>query len=47
MRKQSTRRRPAILTPIARHDLKPMLRGSGAAAATLAAFVLVILSVAG
>ena len=47
MRTQPSPKRPTILTPIARHDLKPMLRGTTAAAATLIAFVLVVVSIAG
>lgn len=47
MRTKSSLKRPAILTPIARDDLRHMLRGTTAAGVTLVAFFLVVLSIAG
>ena len=47
MRTKASLKRPAILTPIPRDDLRHMLRGTMAAGLTLVAFVLVVLSIAG
>ena len=47
MRPQTSSKRPTILIPIPRDDLKPMLRGTAAATATFVAFVLVVVSIAG